>query len=89
MHSLHQPGYAKTEANYHEYYRTLNYNDIVNRAASSDYLTTSYVPVKIKCIFTKRTKKTCGMVPINKRLISQSCPLCPQLDNALRILSGC
>ena len=68
MHPLHKLGNANTVANYHEYYHTLIKNDTANGAASSVYLTTSYVPVKSKCIIMKyRTRnpaqlKACGNV---------------------------
>ena len=53
MHLLHKLGDAKTEANYHAYYQTLINNGTANGATSNAYLTSSYVPFKIKCIIMK------------------------------------
>jgi len=92
MHALHKLGNANTVANYHEYYQTLIKIGTANGAASNAYLATSYVPVKTKCIVMNyRT----GILYNQKHAvwfrhsISLTCPLCPQLDNALHILSGC
>jgi hypothetical protein len=92
MHFLHKLGNAKTEANYHAYYQTLIKDGTANGATSNAYLTSSDVPFKTKCIITKyRT----GTLYIQKHAVlfklstSQTCPLCPQVDSALHILSGC
>jgi len=60
-------------------------------ATSNAYLTSSYVPFNTKCIIMKyRT----GTLYNQKHAVlfnlstSQTCPLCPQVDSALHILSG-
>ena len=92
MHLLHKLGNAKTEANYHACYQTLIKDGTANGATSNAYLTSSGVPFKTKCIIMKyRT----GTLYYQKHAVlytlstSQTCPLCPQVDNALHILSGC
>jgi len=92
MHLLHKLGNAKTEANFHAYYQTLIKDGTANGATSNAYLTSSYVPFKTKCVIMKyRT----GTLFNQKRAVlfklstSQTCPLCPQVDSALHILSGC
>jgi hypothetical protein len=92
MHLLLKLGNAKTEANYHMYYPILIKDDTANGAASNAYLTSSDVPSKTKHIIMKyRT----GTLYYQKHAVlytlstSQTCPLCPQVDNALHILSGC
>jgi hypothetical protein len=52
MHPLHKLGNANTVADYQEYH-TLIKNGTANGAASNAYLTTSYIPVKTKCIIMK------------------------------------
>jgi hypothetical protein len=91
MHLLHKLGNAKTEANYHAYYQTLIKDGTANGATSNAYLTISYVPLKTKCIIMKyRTGTLCNQkhAVLFKLSTSQTCPLCPQLDSALHILSG-
>ena len=92
MHSLHKPGNANTEANYYAYYQTLVKSGTANGATSNAHLRTSYVPFKTKCIIMKyRT----GTLYNQKHAIwfklstILTCPLCPKLDSALHILSGC
>ena len=92
MHLLHKLGNAKTEANYHAYYQTLIKGGTANGATSNAYLTSSNVSYKTKCIIMKyRT----GTLYNQKHAVSfklstsQTCPLCPQVDSALHILSGC
>jgi len=92
MHLLQKLGNAKTEANYHAYYLTLIKDGTANGATSNAYLTSSNVPFETKCIIMKyRT----GTLNNQKHAVlfnlstSQTCPLCPQVDNALHILSGC
>ena len=97
MHLLHKLGNAKTEANYHAYYQTLIKDSTANGAASKAYLTSSDVPFKTKCIIMKyRTGTLLGTLLYNQKhavlfklSTSQTCPLCPQVDSALHILSGC
>ena len=92
MHPLHKLGNANTIANYHGYYQILIKNGISNEVASSAYLTASYVPVKTKCIIMKYRTGTLynqRHAVWFKHSISLTCPLCPQLDSALHILSGC
>ena len=74
------------------YCQTLIKNGTANGATSNAYLASSYVPFKTKCIIVKyRT----GTLYKQKHALlfrlstSQTCLLCPQLDNALYILSGC
>ena len=89
---LHKLGNAKTEANYHAYYQTLIKNGTANGATSNAYLTSSYVPFMTKCIImnyrtgTLYNQKHAVLFELST---SQTCPLCPQLDSALHILSGC
>jgi len=92
MHPLHKLGNANALANYHEDYQTLIKDGTANGAASNAYLTTSYVPVITKCIIMKyRT----GTLYNQKHAVwlkhstSLACPLCPELDSALHIFSGC
>ena len=92
MHHLHKLGNASTKANYHEYYQTHIKNGRANEAASNAYLTVSYVPAKTKCIimeYRTRTLYNQKHAVWFKHSISLTCPLCPQLDSALHILSGC
>jgi hypothetical protein len=58
MHPLHKLANANTEADYHEYYKTLIKNGTANGAASNAYLTASYVPVKANCIIMKHRTGT-------------------------------
>jgi hypothetical protein len=53
MHLLHKLGNAKTESNYHAYYQTLIKDGTANGATSNAYLTSSYVPLKTKCVIMK------------------------------------
>ena len=80
MHPLHKLGIANTIANDHEYYQTLLKNSTANGAASNAYLTTSYVPVKTKCIIMKYRTGTLynqkHAVWRFKHLITLTCPLC-------------
>jgi len=92
MHFLHKLGNAKTEVNYHAYYQTLIKDGTANGATSNAYLTSSDVPFKTKCIIMKY--RTCTLynqkhAVLFKPSTSQTCPLCPQVDSALHILSGC
>jgi len=92
MHLLHKLGNAKTEANYHAYYQTLIKDGTANGATSNACLTYSDVPFKTRCIIMKY--RTCTLynqkhAVLFKLSTSQTCPLCPQVDNALHILSGC
>jgi hypothetical protein len=92
MHLLHKLGNAKTEANYHAYYQTLIKNGTANGAISNAYLTSSDVPFKTKCIIMKYRTGTLynqKHAVLFKLSTSQTCPLCPQVDSALHILSGC
>jgi len=93
MHFLHKLGNAKTEANYHAYYQTLIKDGTANGAASNNaYLTSSDFPFKTKCIImkyrtgTQYNQKHAVLFKLSTR---QTCPLCPQVDSALHILSGC
>jgi len=82
----------KTEANYHAYYQTLIKEGTANGAISNAYLTSSDVPFKTKCIIMKYRTGTLynqKHAVLFKLSTSQTCPLCPQLDSALHILSGC
>jgi len=91
MHFLHKLENAKTEANCHAYYQTLIKNGTANGATSIAYLTSSYV--KTRCIITSHRTGTLYKnqkhVVLFKLSTSQTCPLCPQVDSALHILSGC
>ena len=92
MHLLHKLGNAKTEANHHAYYQTLIKDGTANGAASNAYLTSSNVFFKTKCIIMKyRTGNLYNQkhAALFKLSTSQTCPLCPQVDSALHILSGC
>jgi hypothetical protein len=92
MHFLHKLGNAKTEANYHAYYQTLIKDSTANGAASNAYLTSSDVPFKTKCIIMKYRTGTLynqKQAVLFKLSTSQICPLCPHVDSALHILSGC
>jgi len=96
MHFLHKLGNAKTEANYHAYYQTLIKDGTANGATSTHtsnaYLTSPHVPFKTKCIIMKYRTGTLynqKQVALFKLSTSQTCPLCPQVDSALHILSGC
>jgi hypothetical protein len=96
MHLLHKPGNAKTEANYHAHYQTLIRNGTANGATSNAYLTSmlisSDVPFKTKCIIMKYRTGTLynqKHAVLFKLSTSQTFPLCPQVDSALHILSGC
>jgi len=74
-----------------------------NGATSNAYLTSSDVPLKTKCIIIKyRTgtlynQKHAVLLKLEfeqylrtrQHSTSQTCPLCPQVDSALHILSGC
>jgi hypothetical protein len=53
MHPPHKLGNANTVANYHEYYQNLSKIGTANGAASNDYPTASYVPVKTMCTIMK------------------------------------
>jgi len=92
MHPLHNLGNANTVANCHDYYQTLIKIGTANRDASNAYLTASYVSIKTKCIIIKYRTGTLynqKHAVWFKHSISLTCPLCPQLDSALHILSGC
>jgi hypothetical protein len=92
MHLLHKLGNAKTEANHHAYYQTLIKDGTANGAASNAYLTSSNVFFKTKCIIMKyRTGNLYNQkhAVLFKLSTSQTCPLCPHVDSALHILSGC
>jgi len=92
MHLLHKLGNAKTEANYHAYYQTLIKDGTANGATSNAYLTSFNVPFKTKCIIMKYRTGTLynqKHAVLFKLSTSQTCPLCPQVDSALHILSGC
>jgi hypothetical protein len=92
IHLLHNLGNAKTEASYHAYYQTLIKNGTANGATSNAYLTSSDVPFKTKCIIMKYRTGTLynqKHAVLFKLSTSQTCPLCPQVDSALHILSGC
>jgi len=93
MHPRHKLGNANTVADYHKYNQTLIKMGIANGAASNAYLTASYVPVKIKRIIMKSRTGTLynqKYTVMFKHSISLTRPpLCPQLDSALHILSGC
>ena len=81
-----------TVAKYHDYYQTLIKNETANGAASNVFTTAYYVPVKTKCIIMKNRTGTLynqKHAVWFKHLISLSCPLCPQIDSSLHILSGC
>ena len=91
VHLLHKLGNAKTEANYHAYYQTLIKDGTANGATSNAYLTSSDVPFKTKCIIMKYRTGTLynqKHAVLFKLSTSQTCPLCPQVDSALHILSG-
>jgi len=92
MHLLHKLVNAKTEANYHAYYQTLIKDGTANGATSNAYLTSSNVPFKTKCIIMKYRTGTLFSqkhAVLFKLSTSQNCPLCPQVDSALHILSEC
>jgi hypothetical protein len=92
MHFLHKLGNAKTEANYHAYYQTLIKDGTANGAASNAYLTSSDATFKTKCInmiYRTGTLYNLKRAVLFKLSTSQTCPLCPQVDSALHILSGC
>jgi hypothetical protein len=92
MHLLHKLGNAKNEAHYHAYYQTLIKDGTANGAASNAYLTSSNVFLKTKCIIMKYRTGTLynqKHAVLFKLSTSQTCPLCPQVDSALHILSGC
>ena len=65
----------------------------LNEAAGNAYLTASYVPVKFKCIIIMKyrtgTLYNQKHAAWFKHSISLTCPLCPQLDSALHVLSRC
>ena len=82
----------KTEANYHVYYQTLIKDGTANGATSNAYLTSSNVSFKTKCIIMKYRTGTLynqKHAVLFKLSTSQTCPLCPQVDSTLHILSGC
>jgi len=92
MHFLHKLGNAKTVAIYHAYYQTLIKDGTANGAISNAYLTSSDVPFKTKCIIMKYRTGTLynqRHAVLFKLSTNQTCPLCPQVDSALHILSGC
>ena len=92
MHLLHKLGNAKTEANYHAYYQTLIKDGTANGAASNAYLSSFNISFKTKCIIMKYRTGTLynhKHAVLSKLSTSQACPLCPQVDSALHILSGC
>jgi len=77
----HKLGNANTVANYHKYYHTLLKNGTANGAASNAYLTTSYIPVKTRCIIMKYITVTLynqKHAVWFKHLISLTSPLCSQ-----------
>jgi hypothetical protein len=80
--------------NYHTYYQPLIKDGTANGATSNAYLTSSDVPfkTKTKCIILKYRTGTLynqKHAVLFKLSTSQTCSLCPQVDNALHILSGC
>ena len=81
------------ESNNHAYYQTLIKDGTANGATTSNaYLTSSYVLVKTKCVIMKYRTGTLYNLKhavLFKLSTSQTCPLCPQVDSALHILSGC
>ena len=80
------------ESNNHAYYQTLIKDGTANGATTSNaYLTSSYVLVKTKCVIMKYRTGTLynQKHALFKLSTSQTCPLCPQVDSALHILSGC
>jgi hypothetical protein len=82
----------KFEANYHAYYQTLIKDGTANGATSNANLTSSDVPFKTKCIIMKYRIGTLynqKHAVLFKLSTNQTCPLCPQVDSALHILSGC
>ena len=85
MHLLHKLGNAKTEA----YYQTLIKDGTANGATSNAYLNSSDVPFKTNHIIIKYTLYYQKHAVLFKLSTSQTCPLCPQVDSALHILSGC
>ena len=92
MHFLHKMGNAKTEANYHAYYQTLIKDGTANGATSNAYLTSSNVPLRPNA--SLRNTEQAPYIIKNMRYCSNSqqvklAPLCPQVDSALHILSGC
>ena len=85
-------GNAKTEANYHAYYQTLIKDGTANGATSNAYLTSSNVPLRPNA--SLRNTEQAPYIIKNMRYCSNSqqvklAPLCPQVDSALHILSGC
>jgi len=91
MHLLHKLGSAKTEANYHAYYQTLIKDGTANGATSNAYPISSNVSLQTKCIIIKYRTGTLynqTHAVLFKLSASQTCPLCPQVDSALHILSG-
>ena len=61
-------------------------------STSNAYLTSSNVSFKTKCIIMKYRTGTLynqNHAVLFKLSTSQTCPLCPQVDSALHILSGC
>jgi hypothetical protein len=78
--------------NYHAYHQTLIKDGTANGATSNAYLTSSNVPFKTKCIIMRYRTGTLynqKHAVLFKLSTSQTCPLCPQVDSALHILSGC
>ena len=92
MHFLHKLGNAKIQANYHAYYQTLIKDGTANGATSNACLTSSDVPFKTKCFILKYRTDTLynqTHAVLFKLSTSRTCSLCPQVDSALHILSGC
>ena len=92
MHLLYKLGNANTEANHYAYYQTPIKDGTANGATSNAYLTTSYVPFKTKCIIIKYRTGTLynqKHAVLFKLSTSYTSPLCPHVDSALHILSGC
>jgi hypothetical protein len=91
MYPLHKLGNAYS-VKYHEYYQTLIKSGTADGTASNAYLTAYCVLVKTKCIIMNYRTGTLynqKHAVWFKHSISLTCPLCPQLDSALHILSGC
>jgi len=89
MHLLHKLGNAKTETNYHAHYQTLIKDGTANGAASNAYLTSSNVSFKTIMKYRTGTLYNQKHAVLFKLSTNQICPLCPYVDSALRILSGC
>ena len=74
------------------YCQTIIKDGTANGATSNAYLTSSNVSFKTKCIIMKYRTGTLynqKHAVLFKLSTSQTCPLCPLVDSALHILSGC